>query len=56
MAKKIAKKKTYCTVCPTWEIKHPERCSNTLKKASKTLYFCTKNCKEKFSKAPEKFL
>ncbi|MFA6236516.1 MAG: hypothetical protein WC635_04235 [Bacteriovorax sp.] len=55
MVKKIVAKKTFCTVCPTWEIKRPEQCSNTIKKASKTLYFCTKKCKERYVKAPEKF-
>lgn len=39
---------TYCAMCPDWEIKHPERCSNTTKKAGKTVYFCTARCKEKF--------
>ncbi len=47
--------KTYCTVCPKWEIKKPERCSNTVKKGAKILYFCTARCKERYSKAPEKF-
>ncbi|MCC7404066.1 MAG: hypothetical protein IT288_06665 [Bdellovibrionales bacterium] len=55
MAKAVAKKKVFCTVCPTWEIKNPDRCSNTLKKRSKTLYFCTKRCKERYTKSPEKF-
>lgn len=55
MPKKVTKKKTYCAVCPTWEIKNPDRCSNTIKKTSKTLYFCTKKCKERFTKSPEKF-
>ncbi|GIL16252.1 MAG: hypothetical protein BroJett040_00030 [Oligoflexia bacterium] len=57
--KKAAKKttkKTYCMVCPKWEIKNPDRCSNTIKKGAKTLYFCTKRCKERFEKAPDKFL
>ena len=53
--KAAVKKKTYCTVCPKWEIKLPERCSNTIKKAAKTLYFCTARCKERYLKAPEKF-
>lgn len=53
--KAAAKKKTYCTVCPKWEIKLPERCSNTIKKAAKTFYFCTARCKERYLKAPEKF-
>jgi YHS domain-containing protein len=47
--------KTFCQVCPDWEIKNPERCSNSLKKAGKTMYFCTSRCKEKFQKTPEKF-
>ncbi len=55
MAKQIAKKKTYCKICSTWEIKNPERCSNTIKKSSATLYFCTKKCKERYTKSPEKF-
>lgn len=53
--KKSSASKTYCTVCPAWEIKHPDRCSNTLKRASGTLYFCTKRCKERFVKDPAKF-
>lgn len=52
---KKSKPKIFCTVCPTWEIKKPESCSNTKKKAGKTLYFCTKKCVERFEKAPEKF-
>ena len=54
-SKKSSTGKTFCVVCPTWEIKNPDRCSNTIKKASKTLYFCTKRCKERYQKAPEKF-
>jgi YHS domain-containing protein len=53
MAKSI--KKISCKVCPKWEIKIPERCSNTLVKSGKKIYFCTKKCKERFEKAPEKF-
>lgn len=49
MAVKKAKK-TFCSICPDWEIKNPDRCLNTLKKGSKTHYFCTKRCKEKFIK------
>ena len=56
MAKTPLTKKTYCVVCPTWEIKNPERCSNTIEKGSKKLYFCTKRCKERFEKTPEKFV
>ncbi len=51
----VKKKRTFCVVCPKWEIKIPERCSNTLKKGSKILYFCTKRCKERYVKTPEKF-
>ena len=50
------KKKTYCKVCPKWEIKHPDRCSNTANFKGMKLYFCTRRCKERFEKAPEKFL
>lgn len=46
-----SKRKTYCAMCPDWEIKHPERCSNTLKKGAKTVYFCTRRCKERYAKA-----
>jgi len=49
------KKKVFCPVCPKWEIKIPERCSNTLKKGVQMLYFCTKRCKERYIKSPEKF-
>lgn len=55
MAKKVEKKKTYCAVCPDWEIKNPDRCSNTIKKSAKTLYFCTLKCKDRYAKSPEKF-
>ncbi|MCM2321940.1 MAG: hypothetical protein NDJ90_01620 [Oligoflexia bacterium] len=48
--------KTYCTVCPRWEIKQPEKCSNTLLAKGKKRYFCTKKCKDRFEKTPEKFL
>jgi len=51
----MAPKKVFCTVCPKWEIKQPERCSNTIKHAAKTLYFCTKRCKDRYAKTPEKF-
>lgn len=54
--KKVVTKKIFCTVCPKWEIKRPERCSNTLVHKSKTRYFCTKKCKERFEKDPEKFI
>ena len=54
MAKKTANSKTYCVTCPTWEIKNPDRCSNTIKLSSKTLYFCTKKCKEKYTKSSKK--
>ncbi|MGZ3809093.1 MAG: YHS domain-containing protein [Bacteriovorax sp.] len=33
----------------------PDRCSNTLIVKGKKLYFCTKRCKERFEKSPEKF-
>lgn len=46
---------TFCKVCPKWEIKHPERCSNTLDEGANKKYFCTKRCKERYLKAPEKF-
>ena len=48
--------KIYCPCCPQWEIKSPERCSNTLAYQGRTLYFCTKRCKDRFEKNPEKFL
>ncbi len=54
-ARKSAKK-IFCPVCPKWEIKIPQRCSNTLNFKGKKQYFCTKRCKERFDKTPEKFL
>ncbi|MBK8171088.1 MAG: hypothetical protein IPK60_12190 [Sandaracinaceae bacterium] len=39
---------THCAMCPDWEIKRPEKCSNTVERKGKTVYFCTKRCKEKF--------
>lgn len=50
------KKKIHCTVCPIWEIKRPENCSNTLTFKGAKHYFCTSKCKERFKKTPEKFL
>ncbi len=47
------KTKTFCKMCPTWEIKQPERCSNTLQKVKK-LYFCTKRCKDRFNKIDQR--
>lgn len=52
--KTLKKKKVYCAICPTWEIKNPSRCSNTLKKGRQTVYFCTKRCKEKYTKLAAK--
>ncbi len=48
-------KKVYCNVCPDWEIKRPEKCSNILMHKGAKRYFCTRKCKERFEKAPEKF-
>lgn len=48
-------KKTFCKVCPKWEIKRPDVCSNTKTVKGKKLYFCTKRCKERFEKDPSKF-
>ncbi len=50
----MADKKIFCPMCPKWEIKIPERCSNTLVKKGKKLYFCTKRCKERFLIKSEK--
>lgn len=47
--------KVFCPCCPTWEIKFPERCSNTLERAGRTLFFCTRRCKDKFARSPEKY-
>ena len=55
MMKNARKKKIHCVVCPKWEIKHPERCSNTIKSKTKILYFCTMKCKERYLKSPEEF-
>ena len=51
----MEKKKVFCTVCPTWEIKNPDRCSNTTMHKGKKHFFCTRRCKERFENAPEKF-
>lgn len=53
-AKKITKSKTFCTMCPKWEIKRPEVCSNTLTAKGKKHYFCTKRCKDRFVKTLER--
>ncbi len=42
--------KVYCGVCTSWEIKRPERCSNTLSRNGATIYFCTRKCKERYEK------
>ena len=57
MARSVKKNegKVYCRVCPDWEIKQPERCSNTVSQKGAMIYFCTRRCKERFAKAPEKF-
>jgi len=55
-AKSASAKKTYCTVCPGWEIKRPETCSNRLTHNGAKHYFCTRKCKERFRKTPAKFL
>ncbi len=44
-----------CACCPDWPIKYPERCSNTLQRAGKMYYFCTKRCKDKFQKNPSAY-
>lgn len=49
-----SKKKVFCTMCPKWEIKRPEVCSNTLTSKGNKHYFCTKRCKERFVKQAEK--
>jgi uncharacterized pyridoxamine 5'-phosphate oxidase family protein len=51
--KKIVKK-TYCKMCPDWEIKKPEKCSNTVTRNGQKIYFCTKKCKERYSKTSKK--
>ena len=50
------KNKTFCACCPKWEIKRPEQCSNTKVLKTKKYYFCTKRCKDRFEKTPEKFI
>jgi YHS domain-containing protein len=49
-------KKVYCSICSDWEIKHPEKCSNTLVHKGAKRYFCTAKCKAQFEKVPEKFV
>ncbi len=51
-----SKKKTFCACCPKWEIKRPAQCSNTKTYKATKYYFCTRKCKERFEKTPEKFL
>jgi YHS domain-containing protein len=45
-----------CACCPDWPIKYPERCSNTVKHAGTTYYFCTKRCKDKFQRHPSAYV
>lgn len=47
---KEVRKKIFCTICPQWEIKRPEVCSNTLVSKGKKHFFCTRRCKERFLK------
>ncbi len=47
--------KVFCPCCPKWEIKYPERCSNTAYYQGRIFYFCTRRCRERFQKTPEKF-
>lgn len=44
---------TYCAMCPDWEIKNPDRCSNTVVDKGRTVYFCTARCKNKFLRRSE---
>lgn len=48
--------KTFCGICSDWEIKQPEKCSNTLVLKGKKHFFCTAKCKVRFTKTPDKFL
>lgn len=50
------KKKVYCGICSDWEIKRPEKCSNTTIHKGTKVYFCTSKCKERFLKTPDNFL
>jgi len=43
-----SKKKIFCGICSDWEIKRPEKCSNTIIRSGRKYYFCTKKCKERF--------
>jgi hypothetical protein len=53
--KKIqTKTKIFCTMCPKWEIKRPDLCSNTLTSRGKKHYFCTRRCKDCFVKNQER--
>jgi hypothetical protein len=54
--KKRVPGKIYCAVCPDWEIKQPAKCSNTMTHRGAKKYFCTKKCKERFERTPEKFI
>jgi hypothetical protein len=46
--KNMSAQKIFCRMCPKWEIKQPERCSNTVLEGAKKIYFCTQRCKEKY--------
>jgi hypothetical protein len=48
--------KTCCPYCPGWEIKRRERCSNTLVHGRRSLYFCSRPCKERFERNPGHYL
>jgi YHS domain-containing protein len=47
--------KVFCACCPKWEIKRPEKCSNTLVHQGRKRFFCTRRCKERFQKDPARF-
>ncbi len=55
MKVKKSSKSIFCSVCPDWEIKRPHMCSNTFSHKKTKHYFCTRKCKDRFVKAPEKF-
>ena len=50
-APKARAKKVFCVMCPKWEIKRPERCSNTIGAGASKKYFCTARCKERYAKS-----
>ncbi|MCM2278642.1 MAG: hypothetical protein NDJ89_11265 [Oligoflexia bacterium] len=48
-------KRVFCVSCPRPESRRSEKCFATADHEGKKFYFCAKECKERFERAPTKF-